>query len=168
MSLPAGGGGSQEAAIADLCADIQRRLPPAFDVDAVCQRYPTTYKESMNTVLAQECIRWVGRGSLLITAQATPSPGPQPSQWHPGLASLHWQGCHRIICLVAVQCRSTQQCAPSPAACPALQVQRAAGRHAPLAGRGAEGAQGPGGHVARAGGADAGAVRQPGAQAGLL
>lgn len=44
--------------IGSLAADILSRLPPQFDVDAVMERYPTKYSESMNTVLTQECIRY--------------------------------------------------------------------------------------------------------------
>ncbi|KAG2439747.1 hypothetical protein HYH02_010624 [Chlamydomonas schloesseri] len=56
--VASGGGQSQEAVIGALAADILGRLPEQFDVDAVIERYPTTYKESMNTVLTQECIRY--------------------------------------------------------------------------------------------------------------
>jgi dynein heavy chain len=34
------------------------QLSPPFDVEAISASYPTTYKESMNTVLAQEAIRY--------------------------------------------------------------------------------------------------------------
>ena len=56
--VASGAGQSQEAVIGALAADILGRLPELFDVDAVIERYPTTYKESMNTVLTQECIRY--------------------------------------------------------------------------------------------------------------
>ncbi len=41
-----------------LAEDILSRIPPRFDEEQVTQRYPTTYQESMNTVLTQECIRY--------------------------------------------------------------------------------------------------------------
>ncbi|GLC56009.1 hypothetical protein PLESTB_001054700 [Pleodorina starrii] len=56
--IASGGGQSQEAVIGSLASDILARLPPQFDVEAVIAAYPTTYKESMNTVLTQECIRY--------------------------------------------------------------------------------------------------------------
>ncbi|EFJ44216.1 dynein heavy chain 2 [Volvox carteri f. nagariensis] len=56
--IASGGGQSQEAVIGSLASDILARLPPQFDVEAVIATYPTTYKESMNTVLTQECIRY--------------------------------------------------------------------------------------------------------------
>ncbi|KAG2485619.1 hypothetical protein HYH03_015682 [Edaphochlamys debaryana] len=56
--VASGAGESQEAVIGQLAGDILGRLPEAFDVEAVIGAYPTTYKESMNTVLTQECIRY--------------------------------------------------------------------------------------------------------------
>ena len=41
-----------------LCEDILSKMPPQYDVEAVQAAYPTTYEESMNTVLTQECIRY--------------------------------------------------------------------------------------------------------------
>ena len=42
--------------VMDLCQDILSKMPPLFDVEAVSQTYPTTYKESMNTVLTQASV----------------------------------------------------------------------------------------------------------------
>lgn len=52
----------QETEIVDpvlsLCTDIARRLPEAFDEDAVAEMYPVEYTNSMNTVLRQEIVRF--------------------------------------------------------------------------------------------------------------
>ncbi|KXZ54227.1 hypothetical protein GPECTOR_5g319 [Gonium pectorale] len=73
--VASGGSTSQESVIGEMAADILGRLPPQFDVEAVSAAYPTTYKESMNTVLTQECIRYnnllaVMRRSLAETIKA--------------------------------------------------------------------------------------------------
>ncbi|KPI89879.1 dynein heavy chain putative dynein heavy chain point mutation [Leptomonas seymouri] len=41
-----------------LAADVLRRLPLLFDVEAIQTRYPIDYAQSMNTVLLQEAIRY--------------------------------------------------------------------------------------------------------------
>eukprot|EP00898_Chlorokybus_atmophyticus_P004944 jgi/Chlat1/5450/Chrsp36S00417 len=56
----AAGGISREAAIEKACTDILGKVPALFDNAAVASKYPATYRESMNTVLAQECIRYNG------------------------------------------------------------------------------------------------------------
>lgn len=40
-----------------LCEEILGRIPASFDVDAVTEKYPIVYTDSMNTVLRQELIR---------------------------------------------------------------------------------------------------------------
>jgi len=63
MSLQAsdgGGGGDRDAVIGLAVNDAYSRLSAhgQFDVEAITMQYPTMYEESMNTVLAQECIRY--------------------------------------------------------------------------------------------------------------
>lgn len=55
--VSAGAGASREDIIMAKCEGISGKLPEGFDVEAVQKKYPTMYEESMNTVLAQECIR---------------------------------------------------------------------------------------------------------------
>ena len=62
--VASGQGESQEGTISRLAEEILAKLPPLYDIEAVQIQYPTTYSESMNTVLAQECIRY---NSLLET-----------------------------------------------------------------------------------------------------
>ena len=57
--VSAGVGASREDIIMAKCEGISAKLPAGFDVEAVQQKYPTMYEESMNTVLAQECIRYI-------------------------------------------------------------------------------------------------------------
>jgi hypothetical protein len=66
-----GAGVSREDVIQAKCEAIASKLPSEFDVEAVQDTYPTSYEESMNTVLAQECIRCASsrlRMSLLLQA----------------------------------------------------------------------------------------------------
>ena len=42
----------------DISKDLKDKTPPVFDLETVQQNYPTSYKESMNTVLTQEIIRY--------------------------------------------------------------------------------------------------------------
>ena len=53
-----GGSRNREDILKEVSDDILRQLPPMFDLDAVQQKYPVSYKESMNTVLCQEVIRY--------------------------------------------------------------------------------------------------------------
>lgn len=53
-----GVGRSREEIIADIATSIQKRTPEPYDLEAIKKQYPTDYKESMNTVLAQEIIKY--------------------------------------------------------------------------------------------------------------
>ena len=37
---------------------MQTKTPPVIDLEMVGKKYPTSYEESMNTVLFQECVRY--------------------------------------------------------------------------------------------------------------
>ncbi|KXZ48211.1 DHC-9 protein [Gonium pectorale] len=53
-----GGAASFESAVGDVAAEVLERLPPNFDIEAVERLYPQDYYNSMNTVLAQELVRF--------------------------------------------------------------------------------------------------------------
>eukprot|EP00939_MAST-03C_sp_MAST-3C-sp1_P000013 g13.t1 len=53
-----GSGKSAEEIIDESAAIIMSRMAPAFDVESVRMAYPLDYRESMNTVLLQECMRY--------------------------------------------------------------------------------------------------------------
>ncbi|KAK7101861.1 hypothetical protein V1264_020177 [Littorina saxatilis] len=61
LTLPrqtSGGGKSSQEIIEELACDILSKIPPDFNLDEVQGKYPVRYEESMNTVLAQELIRF--------------------------------------------------------------------------------------------------------------
>ena len=53
-----GGGGGKEQLVANITKDILEKLPANFDIEAVQRKFPVLYEESMNTVLAQEMLRY--------------------------------------------------------------------------------------------------------------
>jgi dynein heavy chain, axonemal len=63
MMQPRAGGGSgmtREEIIGGQAKYLESQTPPMFDLEAVGNAYPTSYEESMNTVLFQECVRYNG------------------------------------------------------------------------------------------------------------
>ncbi|KAJ3217583.1 Dynein heavy chain 7, axonemal [Dinochytrium kinnereticum] len=70
-----GGAKSNEQIISEAASDMYQKLPPPFDLSKIMQKYPVSYKDSMNTVLLQEVIRYrnlieVVRESLLNIQKA--------------------------------------------------------------------------------------------------
>ncbi len=53
-----GKGKSREEIIGDQAKYLQSKSPPAFDLELIQRKFPTSYEESMNTVLLQECVRY--------------------------------------------------------------------------------------------------------------
>jgi dynein heavy chain len=51
-------GKSREDILLESAQNIMEKVAKPFDLDAVMQKYPTDYKESMSTVLVQEIIRY--------------------------------------------------------------------------------------------------------------
>ncbi|GIQ83503.1 dynein heavy chain, partial [Kipferlia bialata] len=70
-----GGGISREDTIMQTAESLLESLPEQYDIQTIEGQYPTNYKESMNTVLVQECIRYnkllsVIRASLINIIKA--------------------------------------------------------------------------------------------------
>ncbi|MCQ2819757.1 MAG: hypothetical protein MJ252_21035 [archaeon] len=54
----AGAGKSREEILLGIVEDIEKKMPPAFDREAIKEKFPTDYHESLNTVLNQEVLRY--------------------------------------------------------------------------------------------------------------
>ena len=56
--ISAGGENSRKTMIEHMSRNILSKIPPPFPLEAVMERYPVMYEESMNTVLVQEVTRF--------------------------------------------------------------------------------------------------------------
>lgn len=62
-----GTGSSRSEDLTVFCSEMLASMPEQFDIEHITRRYPTRYEESMNTVLAQECIRYNGLLSVVTS-----------------------------------------------------------------------------------------------------
>lgn len=71
----AGKGKSREEIIGEQAAFLQTQTPEVFDLEYVGKKFPTSYEESNNTVLFQECVRYnamlkLMKSSLILVQRA--------------------------------------------------------------------------------------------------
>jgi dynein heavy chain len=70
--VSASGGKTSEEIIGEQAKYLQEKTPQPFDLEKVSKKFPTSYEESMNTVLFQECVRYnallkeMHRGLVLV------------------------------------------------------------------------------------------------------
>lgn len=57
-SASAGAGQSQDDIIREISTDILSKIPKNFDTEEAAKKHPIKYEESLNTVLAQELLRF--------------------------------------------------------------------------------------------------------------
>ncbi len=58
----------RDKTVLDMAKSIEQKTPNAYDLEAIAQKYPVRYEESMNTVLMQELVRYNG---LLTTMSSS-------------------------------------------------------------------------------------------------
>jgi len=63
-----GGGASRDSELLRMAGEIQAKIPAPFSLFAFQEKYPTSYNESMNTVIVQEAMRYNRLLNIMATA----------------------------------------------------------------------------------------------------